>query len=382
MFQLHDQYAARRPTWAEISLAALTHNYRTLKQQLTEETQLMAVVKAGAYGHGAIACARALEDIGADWFGVALVEEGIELRQAGITRPICCLGGFWQGQADEVIAHELTPAIFSLDAAEELEARAKACGRTINIHLKVDTGMGRLGVPAAEVGEFALALQRCAHLRLDGVLTHFAEADSLDHSFTTLQTVRYDEVLRVLQALGYAPVWRHLAASAGLHAHPQTHGTLVRAGATLYGLTRDVLAPQPEPFAVQPVLSLHSRIELLKTAPVNTPLGYGRTFVTARASRIATIPIGYADGLRRAHSNKGRVLVRGQLAPIVGRVSMDLTIIDVTDVAAAQLGDVVILIGEQGDQRLTAEDLAAQIGTISYEIVTGISARVPRVYLP
>jgi len=183
-----------------------------------------------------------------------------------------------------------------------------------------------------------------------------------------------------LRGLGFDPSWRHLANSAGVHAYPQSHGNLARVGAAMYGLTRDVLSPRLAPFDLRPVMSLRSRIVMLKTVPAGTPLGYGLTFTTGRESRVATLPIGYADGLRRLHSNNGQVLTRGRLAPIVGRVSMDLTIIDVTDVPAAELGDEVVLIGEQNGLRISAEDLAERIGTISYEIVTGISARVPRVY--
>lgn len=371
----------QRPTWAEISLPALKHNYLTIRNHLSEGAQLMAVVKASAYGHGAVECARALESIGADWFGVAMVEEGIELREAGISRPIFCLGGFWRGQADDVIAHDLTVAVYRLDQAEELNARAGALGQTVNFHLKVDTGMGRLGIPLDEVAEFAVALRQFDHLKLDGVMTHFADADSIEPDYTERQIARYDEAIKILRGLGFDPSWRHLANSAGIHAYPQSHGNLARVGAAMYGLSRDVLSPRLEPFDLRPVMSLHSRIVMLKTVPAGTTLGYGCAFTTTRESRIATLPIGYADGLRRLHSNNGSVLVRGCFAPIAGRVSMDLTIIDVTDVPGVEPGDEAILIGEQNGLRIAAEDLAGQIGTISYEIVTGISARVPRVYV-
>jgi alanine racemase len=371
----------QRPTWAEISLPALKHNYLTIRKHLSSSSQLMTVVKANAYGHGAVECARALELAGADWFGVALVEEGIELRQAGISRPIFCLGGFWHGQAEDVIARDLTVSVFRIDQAEELNARARELGRTVDIHLKIDTGMGRLGIQFDDVASFTQALRQYDHLKLDGVMTHFADADSASPDFTEQQIARYDDAVEILRANGVNPSWRHMANSAGIHAYPKSHGNLARAGATLYGLVRDVLAPNLEPFDLRPVMSLRSRIIMLKTVPPGTPLGYGRAFTTTRESRIATLPIGYADGLRRAHSNHGQVLARGRLAPIVGRVSMDLTIVDVTDVPDLEVGDEVVLIGEQGGLRLSAEDLAERIGTISYEIVTGISARVPRLYV-
>jgi alanine racemase len=371
----------QRPTWAEISLPALKHNYLTIKSHLSAGAQLMAVVKANAYGHGAVECARALESIGADWFGVALVEEGIELRQAGIGLPIFCLGGFWRGQAEDVIARDLTAVVFRLDQAEELNERARALGRTANFHLKIDTGMGRIGIQLREVAEFASALQQFDHIKLDGVMTHFADADSVEPAYTEQQIARYNEAVGILRGLGLDPSWRHLANSAGIHAYPQSHGNLARVGAAMYGLSRDVLSPRLAPFDLRPVMSLHSRIVMLKTLPAGTSLGYGRAFTTARESLIATLPLGYADGLRRAHSNNGSVLVRGCFAPIVGRVSMDLTIIDVTDVPDVELGDEVILIGEQSGLKISAEDLAERIGTISYEIVTGVSARVPRVFV-
>ncbi|MFN0124624.1 MAG: alanine racemase, partial [Blastocatellia bacterium] len=353
---------------------------RTIKSHLQKQAQLMAVVKANAYGHGAVECARALEPE-ADWFGVALVEEGVALRQAGITRPILCLGGFWHGQAEAILAYDLTPVLFRLEQAEELQAQAQKAGRVVNYHLEVDTGMGRLGVLCAELTAFIPALKQFTNLKLDGLMTHFAEAEALPHDFTNLQVERFREALRLVLAAGFAPTWKHLANSAGIHAHRRAWGNLARVGAAMYGLTRDVLAPAPEAFAVKPVMSLHARIVHLKTVAAGTPLGYGRTFTTAHESRIATLPIGYADGLHRAHSNRGHVIVRSHFAPIVGRVSMDLTIIDVTNVPQVELGDEVLLFGERDGLRLTAEELAAQIGTISYEVVCNVSARVPRVYL-
>ncbi|MFM8392642.1 MAG: alanine racemase [Acidobacteriota bacterium] len=369
-----------RPTWAQIDLANLRHNYRVLRQRLDPGAGLMAVLKANAYGHGAVECGRALEEIGVDWFGVALPEEGLQLRAGGIRGRIFCVGGFWEGQAAQLIAERITPAIFRLDMATELNEQARQAGQIVEYHLKVDTGMGRLGVRWDEVESFAAQLRSFDRIRLTGLLTHFASADDAAPEFTRLQIARYAEVLATLTSLGHEIRWRHLANSAGLHAFPEAHGTLARAGATLYGLVRDVLAPDHAPLDLRPVMSLHSRIILLKRVPAGTPLGYGGSFKTTRESLIATLPIGYADGVRRALSNCGLVLVGGRLVPIVGRVSMDLTIIDVTDAAGVGVGDEVVLLGDQGGERLCAEDLAATAGTISYEIVTGIGARVPRYY--
>jgi alanine racemase len=377
---LSSQPETLRPTWVEISLANLVHNCRTLKQDLVPSTQLMAIVKADAYGHGAQRCAQVLEEAGADWFGVALIEEALELRAAGITKPIFCLGGFWPAQAGEIITHNLTPALFRLDAAVALNEAARAAGCRVKVHVKVDTGMGRFGLPLTDLPAFAETFKQWANLELDGLMTHLAGADDADSSYTEMQLARYGEALRLLQARGFDPTWRHLANSAGMHAYSAARGTLVRVGALLYGLTRDILKPGAAPPDVRPVLSLHSRIAWLKTVPAGTPIGYGSTFVTQRESRIATIPIGYADGLRRDLSNRGQVLVRGLRAPIAGRVSMDLTMIDVTDVPGVALDDEVVLLGAQGYEHLSAEELAALLGTVSYEVVTGISARVPHVY--
>src|SRR5215471_6160526 len=249
-----------RPTWAEISLPALRHNYLTIRNHLSAHAQLMAVVKANAYGHGAVECACALEEVNADWLGVALVEEGIELRRAGITRPIFCLGGFWRGQADDLIERDLTTAVYRLDQVEELNARAVARGRVVNFHLKVDTGMGRLGVRLGELAEFARSLGRFQGVKLDGLMTHFAAADSDTPDYTERQIARYEEAVEILRDLGFDPFWRHLANSAGVHAYPQSHGNLARVGAAMYGLTRDVLSPKLAPFDLRPVMSLHSRV--------------------------------------------------------------------------------------------------------------------------
>lgn len=376
-----------RPTWAEVDLEALQSNYRAIRSQLRDGVQLMAVLKADAYGHGAVRCAEALEAIGADWFGVALPEEGRALRHAGITRPIFCVGGFWQGQGEQIVADRIVPAIFRRDALEELDAQARAAGRIVEYHLKIDTGMGRLGILEEDLASWMEILPAYPHARMTGVLTHFADADAEDPGTTQQQIARFQRVIERIESVRGGIRWRHLANSAGVYRFPEAQGTLARAGATLYGLVGDVLAPSVAPLAserLRPVLSLHTRIILLKWVPAGQPLGYGGTYRTERVSRIATLPIGYADGLRRALSNRGHVLIRGSRAPIVGRVSMDLTLVDVTDIPGVTLGDEAILLGRQGPSAsapaIRAEEVAAEIGTISYEVVTGIGSRVPRHY--
>jgi alanine racemase len=372
----------RRPTWAEINLDNLVHNFQVTTEAVGADVAIMAAVKADAYGHGAIECARALEEAGVAWFGVALPEEGCSLRDSGITVPILCLGGFWEGQEASIIGHRLTPAVFRLDILDKLDAAARAVGTVFDYHLKVDTGMGRLGVPFGELDRFLDGVRRFENLRLDGVMTHLASADCEElNAFTEGQIDSFEKAVDLVRSRGHQPKWIHAANSAGTHAYPNARGNLVRLGGVLYGLWRDVTNRSVEPLDWRPVMSLRSRIMFLKSVPAGSSLGYGGTFVTARESRIATIAIGYDDGLRRELSNRGRVIVRGQIAPIVGRISMDLTLIDVTQVEAATIGDEVVVIGGHGPSRVTAEEVAAQIGTISYEMTCGISGRVPRVYL-
>ena len=369
-----------RPTWVEISLPRLAANCRAVKLLIGPDTQLMAVVKADAYGHGAPRCAQVLASAGADWFGIALIEEALELRAAGITQPIFCLGGAWPEQAETVIRHQLTPALFTIESAVALNHAAQRHNQILTVHLKVDTGMGRYGVPLTDLPAFLDALKPFEHLRVNGLMTHLANADDANHTHTNQQVAAYQTAWQLLETRGYQPMWQHLANSAATHGHTTARGNLVRVGALLYGLTGDVLQPGLPGVNVQPVLSLHSRIAFLKTVEAGATIGYGATFTTTRTSRIATIPIGYADGYRRDLSNCGAVLIRGARAPIVGRVSMDLTMVDVTDIPAATYGDEVILLGEQGDAAIRAEDLAGLLDTVSYEVVTGISARVPHLY--
>ena len=373
--------ALGRPTWAEINLSNLIHNYRVTKAELGTGVAIMPAVKADAYGHGAVECALALESAGADWFGVALPEEGSALRSVGITKPVLCLGGFWEGQEESIVAERLTPVIFRLDLLERLNRSARSAGVVVDYHLKVDTGMGRLGVPQGELNGFLDGAAGFDNVRLDGVMTHLASADDSDKvEFTDRQIGLFDAAVESVRGCGHRPRWIHEANSAGAHAYPHSRGNLVRLGGVLYGLWRDVTNRSVAPLDWQPVMSLHTRIMFLKTVAAGTPLGYGGTFVTSRESRIATLSIGYEDGLPRRLSNQGEVIVREKLAPIVGRVSMDLTLVDVTDVEGASVGDEAVIIGSRGQSRITAEEVAAQAGTLSYQVTCGVSDRVPRVY--
>ncbi len=369
----------RRPTWAEIDLAALAANFQLVRTLIGPSVQVMAVVKADAYGHGAVACAQRLAAAGADWFGVALPEEGVELRAAGIAQPVLCLEGFWAGQAALCLRHNLTPLVFRRETAEALAQAARDAGVVADVHVKIDTGMGRLGVRPEAAADFARALKDLPHLRVTGLLTHFAAADEALHDdFTAAQVARFHAACAAFRAAGHTFELEDLANSAGTFAHPAARGTMVRPGGVLYGLWRDVLPPQIDGTALRPVMTLRTRIMLLKWIESGETLGYGCTFTATRRTRVATLPLGYADGYPRALSNRARVLVRGCFAPVVGRVSMDLTLVDVTDVPGVAEDDIVTLFGVAGEVNLPAEELARVAGTISYELTCGISRRVPR----
>ena len=376
------EISASRPTWAEINLDNLAFNLNSIKKFIAQDILYMAVVKADAYGHDAVECARRLEFEGVNWFAVALPEEGVELREGGITKPILCLGGFWFGQEKMLIKHNLTPVVYQIEKAETYDQAARLQGVKANIHVKIDTGMGRIGVRYDEVDGFTTALQSFKNLNVEGLMTHFAAADNLDENdFTNLQIKRFKESLAIFQNKGFQPVYKDLANSPGAIVHQESRADMVRLGGILYGLGGDVLPKEVDQPKLKPVLSIKTRIAHLKKVPKGETLGYSRTFRTQRDSIIATIPIGYEDGLPRLLSNRGKVIVNGSYAPIVGRISMDWTIVDVTDIANVKLEDEVVIIGEQNDLTIETEDLARDTGTISYEITCGINRRVPKIYV-
>ncbi len=376
-----DNLAGHRPTWAEIDLDALAANHHVVRNRVGPDVKVMSIVKADAYGHGAESCAQRLEREGTDWFGVALPEEGIELRSAGITKPILCLAGFWDGQAGACLQHRLVPAVYRLDMIEALNRAAHDAKAEAEVHVKIDTGMGRLGVRFDETADFVEALKKFENIRVSGLMTHFAAADDpACESLTHDQIERLKNAAEVFRERGYQLEYLHSANSAAIFSHPEAFGNMVRPGGVLYGLWRDVLAPEANSNGLRPVMSLRSRITLLKWVPEGETIGYGCTFEASRKTLVATIPVGYEDGYMRGLSNRGRAIVRGAYAPVVGRVSMDLTIIDVTNVPGVELGDVVTLLGTDGDLMVPAEDLARIAGTLSYEVTCGVGPRVPRVY--
>lgn len=373
--------ATGRPTVATIDLNALAYNFHSSKRFIGG-VKYLAVVKANAYGHGAVDCARRLESEGVDWFGVALVEEGVELRNAGINTPILVLGGFWSGQEHEVIDHGLTPAISTVNQLDLFEKALASRGIKHKVHIKIDTGMMRIGACYTKLDEFADKLASCQHLRVEGAMTHFAAADDLNETdFTNEQMLRFDECVQKLASIGIHPNIIDLANSPGAVGHPTARRQMVRLGGILYGLGGDVLAKEIDKPDLRPVMSLRSKVAMLKPVKMGSSIGYGRSFRASRDMNIAVVPIGYADGLPRSLSSKGRMLIRGQIAPIVGRVSMDWTVVDVTAIEGVIEGDSVILIGSDGNISIFAEDLADLVDTISYEITCGISRRVTRLVI-
>lgn len=367
------QLPQTRPTRAEIDLGAIANNVRVMRA-VAQGSRLYAVVKADAYGHGLVPVARCFEQQGVDGLCVALAEEGLTLRACGITKPILVLSGAYGEAHDRVLAAHLTPVIHNHAQAEAF-ARA-AHGKSVAVHLKIDTGMGRLGVPVHELGAFLEQMRALPALRIDGVMTHLSSAEN-DPVFTRLQLERFADAVRAIRAAGHAPRMVHAANSAGTFGFPEARQSLVRVGLALYGVS-----PAPgHGDGLIPAMRLRSEVLALRELPPGSPVGYDQTHVTTRTTHVATVPIGYGDGLMRAASNRAHMLVREQRCPILGRVSMDLTTLDVTDVPECALGDEVIVIGRQGQAEISAHELAKACDTIAYEVLTNISPRVPRVYL-
>jgi len=371
----------KRPTQAYIDLDALAFNFHSSKNFIGEDIKYMAVVKADGYGHGAAACAVRLEYEGVDWFGVAIPEEGVEIRKAGVKCPILCLGSFWPGQEKLIFEYDLTPVIYDLSIAKLLGHFAAEQNRRIDVHVKIDTGMGRVGINHLDAAKFAQDLKTIKELNVTGILTHFASAeDPKEDAYTSLQVERFEKACDAFVSAGHTPELFDLANSPGAIAHPESRRSMVRLGGALYGLIDDILPSETSRPALKPVLSLSSRVAYLRQVPQGQTLGYGRTFLTQRDSRIALVPIGYADGYPRGLSNRGKAYINDHIVPVAGRISMDWTMLDVTDIPNISIGDEVFLIGGGGSHAVKASDLASELDTIGYEITCGISPRVPRIY--
>jgi alanine racemase len=377
---------ATRPTWAEVSLGALRQNYRAVVKQAGAPVTVCAVVKADAYGHGAVECSRALQSEGAKWLGVTSLDEAIPLRDAGIDSRILLMTGFWRGEEREIVRLGLTPTVWEPWHIESLEAAAASAGARHSVHLKVDTGMGRLGVSLNELPTVLKALTSAPHLILEGLSTHLASSEIMDAPSVTEQTRRFEEAQGSVRAAGFTPGLIHMANTSALISRRETLNTMVRPGIALYGYYlpfqragREVSGGTLR-LSVKPVLTWKTRILSMRNFAANQPLGYGGTYVTKAPARVAVLPVGYADGYNRQLSNRGRVIVRDHYAPIVGSISMDLTLVDVTGIPGISVGDEVVLLGTSDGLSVDALEHARLANSSPYEILCNISKRVPRKY--
>lgn len=394
----------QRPTCAEIDISALIHNLNEAKRLSGSERAILTVVKADAYGHGAVKAAKAFVKNGIRHLGVALVEEGIELRDSGIKASIVILGGLFESQIPEIIKYNLTPVVYQRGFLHGLAKSARRKKMQANIHIKIDTGMGRVGLLPSEAKGFVKEAAALPNIKIEGIMTHFADADLADKGYAEKQLSDFTKIVDELKKDRIAIPYQHIANSAALISLNSNLFNMVRPGIMLYGYapfynppvfpltrggvkeglkrgeTEDLERGRGE-LNLIPVMSLKTRIMHLKKVPAGACISYGRTFTTNRESIIATLPVGYADGYSRRLSSKGSVIVRGKIAPIVGRVCMDMMMIDVTDIEGAAINDEVVLIGRQGDNTITADDIARLTDTISYEVLCSIGKRVPRVYI-
>jgi alanine racemase len=367
----------QRPTWIDIDLEAVVHNLRLVQAMLDTKAQLMVVLKADGYGHGAIRIARTVINNGAQMLGVACLSEAVTLRRAGIQAPILILGYTPAWQARETVLYDVTATVFDLETLQAFDRAAAQVGRIANVHVKIDTGMGRLGLLPDQVLPVFEQATQLANVTIQGVFTHFSVADEADKSYTYRQLECFGRVLSQIRRMGIEIPIVHASNSAALLSVPEARFDMVRVGIALYGLSPSPDTLLPDEF--RPALSFKTRIAQVKVLPPGSYVSYGNTYRTKRYERIAVIPVGYADGFRRAPGTWGFVLIRGESAPIVGRVCMDQTMVNVTRIPDAQQGDEVVLIGQQGQAEITVDDVAKQLGTINYEVVSEILARVPRV---
>ena len=379
---------ATRPTWAEVSVTALRQNFRTVQKHVGANVTVCAVVKADAYGHGAVECSRALEAEGARWLGVTSLDEAIPLRESGIRANVLLMTGFWRGEESEIIRLRLTPTVWEPWHIETLEAAAAALGVAKHpVHLKVDTGMGRLGVSLDQLPAVLRALQSAKHLTLEGFSTHLASSEIMDAPSVAEQERNFDDARRMVREAGFEPTFVHMANTGAVISRRETWNTMVRPGVALYGYYlpfqragREVSGGTLR-LPVKPVLTWKTRILSLRDFAANQPLGYGATYVTKAPAHVAVLPVGYADGYNRQLSNRGRVIVREHYAPIVGRISMDLTLVDVTGIPGIAVGDEVILLGASEGLSVDALEHAELANSTPYEILCNISKRVPRRYV-
>jgi alanine racemase len=388
-----------RPVWAEVSVSALADNYRSIRDYINPTSEkrktarkVLSIVKGNGYGHGGAQVAKTLEKAGSDWLGVASAGEGIEIRKNGVCTPILVLGGFWRGEEENFLEYDLTPAVHRCEQLATFEAAAARLRKKhVPIHVKVDTGMNRLGIAPSDAHCFARQLARCPHLELDGVFTHFASSEVLNDSptgiQTRLQTERFYSAVDRLRALRVDTGLLHLANSAAIAARPETWADMVRPGAILYGyhpgldpVERRIEIESKLP--LRPVMSLRARLIGLRTIAPGNCVGYNASWVAQRPSKTAVMSAGYGDGVHRSLGNRGSVYIRGHCAPMIGIISMDVTLLDVTDVPDVTMGDVATVYGTEGDNVYPANVIARSIGTVTSDLLCAVSQRVPRFYLP
>jgi alanine racemase len=379
--------AATRPTWADVSLANLRHNYRTIRDYVGNRVTICAVVKAYAYGHGAVECSKALEQEGATWLGVTSLDEAIPLREEGIETRILLMTGFWRGEEEEIVRLGLTPTIWEPGHIELLENAAARLGVGQHaVHLKIDSGMGRLGATLEELPAVLATLKSSPHLMLEGFATHLASSEVLDAPSVAEQLKTFAEARARLQNAGFDPPLVHAANTSAVISHHESWNTMVRPGLALYGYhlpferAGRIVSGRGLRLPLKPVLTWNTRILSLRDMRPGQALGYGGTYVTKAPARIAVLPVGYADGLNRGLSEGGRIIVGEHYAPIVGRISMDLTLVDVTGIPGVSVADEVILLGSSDGLNVDAAEHAELAHTIPYEILCAISKRVPRKY--
>ena len=364
---------------AGINLSNLIHNLNQVRSKISPGCKILAVVKANAYGHGSIEVSRELENAGVDMLGVATVDEGICLREAGISKDVVVLGLISEECVPDIIKWRLTPVVYALPLVKVLSEAAFLAGITLPVHIKVDTGMRRIGVDSDKAAEFASSIANLKGISIEGIMTHFSEADLEDREFVREQLDRFLNACELIERKGIKIPLRHTANSAAIIDMNECHLDMVRPGIMLYGYPPSQFLQ--DKVDLRPVMSLKSRIMYLKKVPAKTGVSYGRTFTTQRETLVATLPIGYADGYSRSLSNMGQVIIKGMRAPVIGRVCMDMTMVDVTDIPGAGIGDEVILIGGTAGKYVTADDIARWTGTISYEVLCRIGDRVERVYV-
>jgi alanine racemase len=371
---------AERPTWVEIDLNAIASNTRHIKSLVGPRVQILVALKADAYGHGAVKVGRTVLHNGASMLGVATLSEAVPLREADIKAPILVFGYIPLWQMREAVRLNTTVTLYSLEAAQELSRAAQDLAKTVKVHIKIDTGMGRLGIrheQSEDIMDLVQAVKALPRLQFEGIYTHFAQADAADRTYSNRQLERFQRIITLLEERGLRPPIVHAANSAATLTMPAAHFDMVRPGIAIYGLHPSPDVPLSESF--RPALSFKTQVSQVKWLPAGEGISYGSTYITTRPTRIAALPVGYADGFRRSPRNWGSVLLHGQEAPILGRVCMDQCMIDVTHIPQAHSGDEVVLIGRQEDATLSAETVAERLGTVNYEVVSELLARVPRV---